>query len=174
VHTLIGEIRDASGTARAAKCRTVLYSAYRQAIRLQLVTRNPVETVDPVPEKRKEIVLWEAEEASRFLAVAREHRLYAFFYVTLATGLRRGELLGLRWRDIERGTIHVRQSYVKVRGRLVLSTPKNRNAFRLVALSSDVLDVLLLHRQLQERNGPLWVRTGLRVTSCSPLRWELR
>ncbi len=112
VHTLIGEIRDASGTARAAKCRTVLFSAYRQAIRLQLVTRNPVEVVDPVPEKRKEIVLWEAEEASRFLAVAREHRLYAFFYVTLATGLRRGELLGLRWRDIESGTIHVRQSYV--------------------------------------------------------------
>lgn len=150
VHTLIGEIRDVSGTARAAKCRTVLYSAYRQAIRLQLVTRNPVEVIDPVPEKRKEIVLWEAEEASRFLAVARKHRLYAFFYVTLATGLRRGELLGLRWRDIESGTIHVRQSYVKVRGQLVLSTPKNRNAFRSVALSSDVLDVLLVHRQLQE------------------------
>lgn len=74
VQTLIGEVRDASGTARAAKCRTVLLSAYRQAIRLQLVTRNPVEAVDPIPAKPREMSLWEAEEAARFLGAACEHR----------------------------------------------------------------------------------------------------
>lgn len=88
------------------------------------MTRNPVEAVDPIPEKPCEMTLWEAEEAARFLNVARTHRLYAFFYLPIALGLRRGGLLGLRWKDIEGNVIHVRQSYVKVRGKLMLSTPK--------------------------------------------------
>jgi integrase len=169
VQTLLGEVRDASGTARAAKCRTVLFSAYKQAVRLQLVTRNPVEAVDPIPAKPREMSLWEAEEAAKFLAVAYEHRLYAFFYVTMATGLRRGELIGLRWRDVESTTIHVRQAYVKVGGKLILSTPKNRNAFRSVALSPDVLEVLFHHRQRQEAErlviGDLWPDSDLVFTS---------
>lgn len=150
VQKLLVDIRDASGTARATKCRSLLFSACKQAVRLQLVTRNPVEAVDPIPEKPREMVLWEAEEAARFLNVARAHRLYAFFYLPIAAGLRRGELLGLRWKDIEGSLIHVRQSYVKVRGKLMLSTPKNRNAFRSIAISPDVLEVLFYHRQIQE------------------------
>ena len=150
VQTLLGKIRDDSGLSRAAKCRTLFFSVYKQAVRLQIVSRNPVEAVDPIREKPRELTLWEAEEAGRFLDTARAHRLYAFFYVAMATGLRRGELLGLRWQDVEGNVIHVRQSYVKVRGKLVLSTPKNRNASRSVAVSPDVLEVLFYHRQVQE------------------------
>jgi integrase len=169
VQTFLGTIRDAFGVARAIKCRSVLFSAYKQAVRLQVVVSNPVEAVDRIPHKRREVTLWEAEEAAQFLTVAQEHRLYAFFYVTLATGLRRGELLGLRWQDIEASTIHVKQAYVKVRGKLVLSTPKNRNAFRSVAISPDVLEVLLLHRQQQEKErlslGAYWPENDLVFTS---------
>jgi integrase len=169
VQTLVNEIQDTSGAARAAKCRTVLFSAYKQAIRWQLVTRNPVEATDPVKEPHRETPLWEAEEASRFLNVARTHRLYAFFYLTLATGLRRGELLGLRWVDIEGSLLHVKQSYVKVGGKLILSTPKTRKGFRTVALSPDVFEVLLLHRQRQEAErellGDAWAHPELVFTS---------
>lgn len=150
VQTLVNEIQDASGAARAAKCRTVLFSAYKQAIRWQLVARNPVEATDPVKEPHREMVLWEPEQAARFLDVAREHRLYAFFYLSIATGLRRGELLGLRWVDIEGSLLHVKQTLVKVGSKLIISTPKTRKGFRTVALSPDVLEVLLLHHQLQE------------------------
>ena len=150
VQTLIGEIRDASGAARASKCRTLLYGAYKQAVRWQLVTRNPVEATDPVPETPREMTLWEPEQAARFLDVARAHRLYAFFYLGMSTGLRRGELLGVRWVDIEENLLHVKQAFVKVGNQLVLSTPKTRKGFRTVALSPDVLEVLFLHRQRQE------------------------
>ncbi len=169
VQGLISEIQDASGTARAAKCRTILYSAYKQAIRWQLVTRNPVEATDPVREQPREMTLWEPRQAARFLDTAREHRLYAFFYLGMATGLRRGELLGLRWRDIEGSMIQVRQTFVKVGGKLILSTPKTRKGYRTVALSPDVLEVLLLHRQRQEAEqaalGVYWPETDLVFTS---------
>jgi integrase len=169
VQGLVSEIQDASGTARAAKCRTILFSAYKQAIRWQLVTRNPVEATDPVKEQPRDMTLWEAEQAARFLDTAREHRLYAFFYLSMATGLRRGELLGLRWRDIEGSMIQVRQTFVKVGGKLILSTPKTRKGYRTVALSPDVLEVLLLHRQRQEAEqaalGVYWPKTDLVFTS---------
>lgn len=148
--TLLNEIQDASGSARAAKCRSVLNNAYRQAVRWQLVVRNPVEATNPVKEQPRDMTLWEAPEAARFLDAAREHRLYALFYLGMATGLRRGELLGLRWADIEGNMLYVKQAYVKAGGKLILSTPKTPKGFRVVALSPDVLEVLLLHRQRQQ------------------------
>ncbi len=169
VQTLIGEIRDASGAARASKCRTLLYGAYKQAVRWQLVMRNPVEATDPVPETPREMTLWEPEQAARFLDAAREHRLYAFFYLSMSTGLRRGELLGLRWVDVEGNLLHVKQAFVKVGNQLVLSTPKTRKGFRTVALSPDVLEVLFLHRQRQEAEravfGGVWQHPELVFTS---------
>ncbi len=126
------------------------YSAYKQAIRWQLVTRNPVEATDPVKEPHREMTLWEPEQAARFLDTARSHRLYAFFYLSMATGLRRGELLGLRSVDIEGSLLHVKQSLVKVGSKLIFSTPKTCKGFRTVALSPDVLEVLLLQRQRQD------------------------
>ena len=165
VQNLVNQIHDVSGAARAAKCRTVLFSAYKQAIRWQLVTRNPVEATDPVKEPHREMTLWEPEQAARFLDVAREHRLYAFFYLSMATGLRRGELLGLRWVDIEGSLLHVKQSLVKVGSKLIFSTPKTRKGFRTVALSPDVLEVLLLHRQRQDAEravlGDAWAHPEL-------------
>lgn len=163
VQTLVNEIQDASGAARAAKCRSVLNNAYRQAVRWQLVVRNPVEATDPVKEKPRAMTLWEAPEAARFLDAAREHRLYALFYLSMATGLRRGELLGLRWVDIEGNLLHVKQAYVKAGGKLILSTPKTQKGFRTVALSPDVLEVLLLHRRRQEAE-----RNMLRKTWAHP------
>ena len=169
VQNLVNGIYDVSGAARAAKCRTVLFSAYKQAIRWQLVTRNPVEATEPVKEPHREMTLWEPEQAARFLDVARGHRLYAFFYLGMATGLRRGELLGLRWIDIEESLLHVKQTLVKVGSRLILSTPKTRKGFRTVALSPDVLEVLLLHRQRQDAErallGDTWKHPELVFTS---------
>ena len=169
VQNLVNGIYDVSGAARAAKCRTVLFSAYKQAIRWQLATRNPVEATEPVKEPHREMTLWEPEQAARFLDVARGHRLYAFFYLGMATGLRRGELLGLRWVDIEGSLLHVKQTLVKVGSQLILSTPKTRKGFRTVALSPDVLEVLLLHRQRQDAErtllGDTWKHPELVFTS---------
>jgi integrase len=163
VHRLVAEVATHGGARTANQCRTMLYSAMKQAVRWQLVPRNVVEATDPLKEKPREMVLWTPEEVVRFLDTARAHRLYALFYAALSTGMRRGELLGLRWRDLEGGGIRIRETLVLVGNKLVLSTPKTDKGQRYVTVSPDVQEVLEMHRTRQEAErahlGEVWPRT---------------
>ena len=64
-----------------------------------MLSRNPADAVDPPQPKKRKIAVWEPGEVRHFLEIARAHRLYVLFYLALTTGLRRGELLGLSWKD---------------------------------------------------------------------------
>lgn len=164
---LINTIADEHGTAAANKSRVVLSNAYKLALRLQLVKTSPMSATDALPEDRREKTLWSLEQAARFLDFARGHRLYALFYLAMATGMRRGELLGLRWRDVTDKGIHVCHTLVK--GELVSGPPKSRRGDRFLSITPDVVRVLVEHRQRQEveRNaaGEFWVPSELVFTS---------
>jgi integrase len=108
----------------ANMCRRLLYIALRQATRWELIEKNPVDAVDPVRERTHNLDLWSREEAAAFLRFDRNHRHYAAFYLLIATGLRRGELLGLRWEDINDDGLYVRQTVKIVANRPFLGTPK--------------------------------------------------
>src|SRR5215218_9549786 len=73
----------------------------------------PRAVVRPPSVERIEVQQWSTEEASRFLAATVDHRLHALFAVGVAIGLRKGELLALRWDDVDLddGVLHVRQTY---------------------------------------------------------------
>ena len=168
VQRLISEIADASkgkGVATANKCRIVLQSAYKQAIRWKLVSVNPVEAVDPLPTVKRDMKLWTPQEAARFLDTARPHRLYALFYLAMSTGMRRGELLGLRWGDVEGDTITIKQNLVKVGQTVKLQTPKTAKGYRRIPVTADVIDALEHHRALQRSEaalmGEAWHDSGL-------------
>ncbi len=150
VQGMITDVAETAGVRTANICRTVLFSAMKQAIRWQLLTRNPVEAVDPLKGSAREMLLWTPEEVGRFRGTSRSHRLYALFYLALSTGMRRGELLGLRWQDINGHLIHVRQTLGRVANNLVLNTPKTVKGQRHVTVSLDVIEVLELHRSRQE------------------------
>lgn len=165
VQGMVSDIASSAGTRTANMCRTVLFSALKQALRWQVLARNPVEAVDPLKEKPREMVLWTPEEVVRFLDTARSHRLYALFYLALSTGMRRGELLGLRWIDLKGSVISVRQTLVPVANRITVSTPKTQKGTRRVGVSPDVLEALSAHRARQEaeraRLGEVWQDSGL-------------
>lgn len=155
-----------SGVSTANKCRIVLNNAYKQALKWQLVQRNPVDVVDSLPESGREMKLWEIDEATRFLDRARGHRLYALFYLAMSTGLRRAELLGLRWSDLEGEVLHVRNTLVKRNdGTLAPESPKSRSSRRTIPLASDIVQVLAEHRARQraerEALGEAWRDTNL-------------
>ena len=94
--------------------------------------------------------IWTSQEAARFIDATRPHRLFALFYLAMSTGMRRGELLGLHWQDIEGSSLVIRQSLIEQRGRIMITTPKTEKGARRVALSPDVVEVLEGHRQRQE------------------------
>ncbi|WP_457785000.1 tyrosine-type recombinase/integrase [Streptomyces griseus] len=79
----------------------VLRNALNRAVREELVTRNVAELVDMPKVTKKEAKPWNAREAITFLRSARAHRLYAACVLVLVLGLRRSEVLGLRWQDID-------------------------------------------------------------------------
>jgi integrase len=146
VQGMIADVAETSGVRTANICRTVLFSAMKQAIRWQLLTRNPVEAVDPLKGSAREMVLWTPEEVGHFRHTSYSHR--------------RGELLGLRWQDINGNLINVRQTLVPVANKLVLNTPKTAKGQRHVTVSLDVTEVLERHRSRQEaekaRLGQAW------------------
>ena len=84
-------------TVRAT--HAALHSALDQAVKWQLVPRNPANLVDLPKQPKRERSVFTAEEACRFLHTSRSDRLRALWVVLLTTGLRPGEALGLRWND---------------------------------------------------------------------------
>ena len=151
IQEMMDDIVIAGALPTANKCRRLLLTALKQAVRWEIIPKNPVESVDPLPERHKERTLWTLEQASRFIESSRDHPLFAAFFLLLTTGLRRGELLGLRWSDVDSAGIRVNQTISVVHNRPTIGIPKTRRSQRYVALAPDALQVLEEHRARQAR-----------------------
>jgi integrase len=91
---------------------TLLRKALKQAVKWGMVPRNVTDAVDAPRPAKKETKYFSFDQAKAFLKVASEDRFWALYVLALSTGLRRGELFGLRWEDLdlERGVLRVRRS----------------------------------------------------------------
>ena len=96
----------------ASYIRTVLRASFRRAVKLKRIAWDPVDALDTVSVTAKETEVFTAEQAEAFLTSAQDHRLEALFWLALSMGLRKGELCGLSWPDIdlENATIHIRET----------------------------------------------------------------
>lgn len=135
--------------------QVTLQGALKHAVRLEFIPRNPAELV-PLPAKSDfEGTAWEPDDAMRFLAACAGHRLENLFVLALLTGMREGELLGLRWADIHWtvNMLMVQSNVVWVRGKAHHGTPKREGSKRPVPLVPWAMDVLRRQqaRQLEER-----------------------
>lgn len=147
----------------------ILHKALSQAVDWGLLAASPADRVKaPRPQPRPGAVrALSPEEARRFLEAARDYDYYPLFVLALTTGMRLGELLGLKWEDVdfEAGAVHVRRGLYRVRGRWVEGEPKSAAGRRKVILPPLALSVLKEHRvaQLEARlkAGPDWEDSGL-------------
>lgn len=152
---------------------TIIHNAFKQAHRWELIARNPAEAADPPKGGTFKAHVWSGEEVLRFLAVAQTDRLYALWYLAVTTGMRRGELLGLRWEDVDwpRGCLTVERTLTVAEGRPVVSKPKTAKGQRRIYLSPEGIDVLSAHRKRQTteraemQDTGLWRDTGYLFTS---------
>jgi integrase len=151
--------------------RAILRRALGQALKWGVVSRNVAALVDPPKVRNREIHPLTPEQVQILLAGIRGERLEALCVTAVATGLRQGELLGLRWQDVDlaQGQLVVRQALQRIDRMPVFVEPKTARSRRTVALPIVAHEVLRSHRakQLAERlqAGDLWDEWGLVFTT---------
>lgn len=106
----------------------VLREALQQAVRWLLLARNPADAVEPPRAQRQEMRALDEQQTARLLGAAKVHRLYIPILLAVTTGMRRGEILSLRWQDVDlqAGTAAVRQSLEQTRNGLAFKQPKTQ------------------------------------------------
>jgi integrase len=157
---------DGQGGLSAKTVRLVhgiLYQSLEAAVRRRRIAYNVCRDVTLPRIERKEMLTLTVEQAQQLLVTARGHRLEALLTLALTTGMRRGEILALQWKDIDwsDGSLQVRRSVNRYVGQgFKVSEPKTKQSRRKIALPVFVLEALKEHRtrQLEERlqAGPSW------------------
>jgi integrase len=99
--------------------------------------------------------VWSVQELRRFLSSVQGHPYYAAFHLSATTGLRRGELLGLRWcdLDLENALLQVLQTVIVVNGEVLIETPKSPSSRRRVDLDARTVEVLRQHERAVTAGG---------------------
>ncbi|GGJ59171.1 tyrosine-type recombinase/integrase [Deinococcus roseus] len=151
---MLSLISKGSSPALLKAALRVLKVALGQAVDWQLLTWNPASRIKAPLKGQREMQVWTAEQTSAFLNFCQQHApaRYALFHLAITSGMRRGELLGLHWQDIDfaRGELWVTCSLVQEGSRAVLSDPKTLSSKRRIVLAEDTLQVLQDHRRMQK------------------------
>jgi integrase len=141
----------------------VLHTALEAAVKWGLVARNVSDLVSAPRPHRKEMLVLNRDQARTFLDIAQGDRLQALYVTALTCGMREGELLALRWRDVdlEAGHLQVRNTLQKLPGQPPVIAPvKTDYSRRKINLSATAAEALGAHRtrQIEERlaKGPAW------------------
>lgn len=167
-----GRLDAGHAPASVNKLHVTLHKALDQAVKWHMVPRNVAEVVKaPRPTAKEEMRTLSAEETRRLLEAARGDRLEALYVLAATTGMRQGELLALKWQDVdlENATVSVRRTITKSGGKLLLGEPKTKKSRRTIQLTESAVRALREHlpRQMQEieRLGDLYQDEGLVFTS---------
>ncbi|WP_406084476.1 tyrosine recombinase XerC [Streptomyces virginiae] len=155
-----------------AYVHSVLKSALEHAVREDELPRNVARNVKTTAPRPRRFQPLTAAEARQFLQAARADRLHALYELALRTGLRKGELLGLRWEDLDLdgGTTTVRYSLQRTRTAGLTSLPtKTRASERRIALPRECVHSSKSHQESQEEErkaaGASWKDSGLVFTT---------
>ncbi|MCZ2525998.1 tyrosine-type recombinase/integrase [Streptomyces sp. NPDC059506] len=170
VRRFLTAVEKRTTPATAKESHRVLRTALSAACREELITRNVAKLVEPPRPRSRELSPWSLDETLTFLAAARTDPLYAAFVLAIAMGLRRGEIVGLRWEniDLENRVLAVQGQTQRRRGVLYDDDPKGRRR-RVVPLPAMCVAPLRWHRMRQaaarERAGAAWQESGYVFTT---------
>jgi integrase len=149
---------------------TLARQALADAVKWGRLARNPADSADPPSAsaaKSKEMATWDRDQLRSFLEFVRQDRLYAAWRMASTTGARRGELLGLRWRDLDLDAARasIVQTLVEGEGEPRISEPKTASGRRSIALDAETVAALRVHRKAQAAEklalGPAYDDHGL-------------
>jgi integrase len=151
-------MKNGISSACAIKMKNIINAALKQAVKNRMIPYNPTDAITPPKLRQKEIRVFSPDEQARFMDALRGHRLEALYSLALASGMRKGELLGLTWDciDFDKQTISVKRSVsrsydpVTRESAIRAGATKTRSGQRQIPMLSAVDPVLLAHRDRQE------------------------
>jgi integrase len=148
------KLDEGYSTSYIRKMHQMLNQAFNQAVKWKKISANPVVDADPPSVKSEEMRIWCIEEIQAFLNQCRDERHYMTFLLAIYTGMRRGEILGLKWSDIDftRKVIHVQRSlaYIPNQG-YAFTTVKTKGSNRQVPIPDKILHELIAHKERQQK-----------------------
>lgn len=163
-----GELERGQSPNEVRYSHSILHAALEDALKLGVVHRNVVHLVDPPRRVKREMAVYTEAQARHLLNVIAGDRLEALCVLVLATGMREGELLSLRWGDVdlERNMLTVWATLQRrTRQGLVREQAKTGHSRRTIALSEAVVGALRHHRERQVRErlqlGDVWAESNL-------------
>ena len=146
----------------------ILSQGLKQAVKWQLLSRNPADAVEPPRPEQQEMVVLDGDQIAQLIDAVSGTPLYMATLLAVTTGMRRGEILASRWSDIDldRGTLSVTQTLEKSRkGGLQFKQPKTKRSRRNITLPSITIQALRKHRvetaEILLRLGSGWNENGL-------------
>lgn len=152
-------------TSTVRRIHATLRRALRDATRWGFIESNPAVSSDPpreTSELHRQFVTWTAEELRRFLDHVRLDAHHPLWFLLGTTGLRRGEAVGLLWKnvDLERRQLFVVQTKVTLNGEVLTSAPKSARGRRIVALDRETVEILRKQEVPSAANGDEFVFQG--------------
>jgi len=150
----------------------VLHDALETAVKWELLVKNVARLVKPPQIPKSETKTWTDEELMQFLEFTKNSRYHIIFLLAATTGMRRGEVLGVKWEDIslETGKLCVRRSYTRGVVGHIFQEPKTAAGIRTIVLPQQTVDALKKHRLVleedrkkAEKNGTEYNNHGLVV-----------
>ncbi|HXV22867.1 MAG TPA: site-specific integrase [Alphaproteobacteria bacterium] len=156
----------------------VLRAALSQAVKWQMLNRNVADAVDPPKVTRREMRALTEHETGNLLSALSGSKFYIPVLIAVVTGLRRGELLALRWQDVDLdiGQVTIQQSLEQTKAGLAFKQPKTSRGRRTIALPLIAVDALRAHRAGQAaerlRLGPAFHDQGLVFCKADGKAWE--
>jgi integrase len=139
--------REGRGGNTLYNYKQVLSSALGRAMREELISRNVAQLVELPKYEKRETVVWTAEQSTQFLQAASAHQWFVGYLMMLTYGLRRGEMVGLRWSDIDFGNkcFHIRQQINRQKGQLRPGSVKTNAGRRTLPLAATIETALREH-----------------------------
>jgi integrase len=151
---------------------------FAEAVKARLILANPFDEIPRPKPAPVAMTTWSADQLRQFLDATTDHRLGAVFRFSAMTAMRRGEVLGLGWQDVDldAGQVSVRNTRTSVAHKVEEGTPKTRRATRVVDLDAETVTMLKRWRKIQLQNrlawGPAWVDNGLVFTREDGTGWH--
>lgn len=166
IKSFYSDLRESSTLSAGSiyRLHTAFKSALSSAVEDEMIPKNPVKYKDAPKKPADEMKYWNEESAWKFLEIAEEDRTYIAFYLAIKTGMRQGEILGLKWNDIdlEKRTISM-QRQLKHDGS-DFKPPKN-NSRRTFAISEKTIEQIKKHylmiKKERMRNADVYKDQGL-------------